>query len=273
MPTLEVNGATVAFSDTGAPPGTADAPTIVFGHGLLFSGWMFHPQVAALRDRYRCVAIDWRGQGSSPPAPGGYDMDTLTGDAVAIIESLGVAPVHYVGLSMGGFVGQRIGARHGGLLRSLTLLDTSADPEPSASARQERLLGLVYRFVGIKPVAGQVVRLMFGPTFRDDPAARPITEEFLQRLGRCDRAGMRQAILGVANRAPVYDEIDRIAVPTLVIVGADDVPTPIDRAERIAERVPGARLEIVADAGHSSTVEQPKLVTALIDDFVTGLDG
>jgi len=62
MPTLQVNGTTVAFTDTGYPRDRAGAATIVFGHGLLFSGWMFSDQIAALSEQYRCVAIDWRGR-------------------------------------------------------------------------------------------------------------------------------------------------------------------------------------------------------------------
>src|ERR1700761_2081172 len=98
MPTLTVSGATIAFTDTGAPAGRPDAPTIVFGHGLLFSGWVFRDQIAALQSSYRCAASDWRGQGKTPPAAGGYDMDPLALDAAAVIESLGVGAVHYVGL-------------------------------------------------------------------------------------------------------------------------------------------------------------------------------
>ena len=151
MPTLEVDTTTIAFTDTGVPPNNPDAPTVVFGHGLLFSGWMFHAQVEALRSQYRCVTIDWRGQGDSPAARDGYDMDTLTGDAVALIEHLDAGPVHYVGLSMGGFVGQRIAARHSTLLRSLTLLDTSPDRELRFAAVQDTALALAYTLVGIRP--------------------------------------------------------------------------------------------------------------------------
>jgi 3-oxoadipate enol-lactonase len=273
MPTLRINGTTVAYDDTGAPPDRPDAPTIVFGHGLLFSGWMFGAQVSALRGRFRCVTIDWRGQGNTPPATsGGYDMDALTADAVGLIGGLGLGRVHYVGLSMGGFVGQRLGARHGDLLRSLTLLDTSPDAEDPAAARQDKLLAVVYRLVGIKPVASKVNALMFGPTFRNDPRNRPIIDEFVAGVARCERGGMRKAVLAVATRQPIYAEIDRISVPTLVGVGADDAPTPPEKAKRIAERVPGARLEIVADCGHSSTVERPEAITALLTDFLATVD-
>ena len=268
MPVLDVGDASVAYTDTGAPPARPDAPTIVFGHGLLFSGWMFHPQIDALRDRFRCVAIDWRGQGATPATRRGYDMDTLTGDAVAVIESLGVGPVHYVGLSMGGFVGQRLGARHGALLRSLTLLDTSADPEPPISAVEDLAMAAVYPLIGVRPLFPIVKRLMFGPAFRREPSGAPIITEFRSRLQQCDRRGTARAVRGVALRKSIYAELDRITVPTLVIVGADDKPTPTPKARRIADRVPGARLEIVPNAGHSSTVEQPAAITALLSDFL-----
>ena len=112
MPIAHVNGADVHYTDTGAPPGNPDAATVVFGHGLLFSGWMFTHQVEALEDDYRCVTIDWRSQGKSPAARDGHDMDTLTLDLVALLDELGLDAVHYVGLSMGGYVGMRFAARY-----------------------------------------------------------------------------------------------------------------------------------------------------------------
>lgn len=272
MPTIDVNGATIAYTDTGAPPGRPDAATAVFGHGLLFSGWMFHRQIAALRERYRCVTIDWRGQGDTPAAARGYDMDTLTQDAVALIGSLDVAPVHWVGLSMGGFVGMRIGARHPDLLRSLTLLDTSADPEDPAKIRQYRLLALVYRLVGAKPLLGRVRPIMFGPTFLADPANRAVLDEWAARLRACDPAGVRKAILAVCDRRPIADELGMITVPTLVAVGDDDVATPPAKAERLAALIRGAELVRIADSGHSSTVEQPAAVTDLLGAFLATIE-
>jgi pimeloyl-ACP methyl ester carboxylesterase len=268
MPTLRTNGATVAYTDTGQPAARPDAATIVFGHGLLFSGWMFRAQIEALRAEYRCVAIDWRGQGKSPAAAGGYDMDSLAADAKAVIEHLDAGPVHYVGLSMGGFVGLRLAAREPQLIRTLTLLDTSAAPEERSAAIQDKALALVFRLAGIGPVKREVVKIMFGPTFRADPASRPIIDEWLAQLARCDRGGVRQAVLGVANRKGVEGEIGGISVPTLVLVGEHDKPTPPARARAIAAAVPGASLEIIRDAGHSSTIEQPEAVTKLISGFL-----
>ncbi len=268
MPVLEVNAARVFVSDTGPPAGDPLAPTIVVGHGLLFSGEMFAAQVDRLHSRYRCVTIDWRGQGRSPAARSGYDMDTLTQDAVAVITGLGVGPVHYVGLSMGGFVGMRIGARHGDLLRSLTLLDTSAGPEDRDKVSRYRLLAAVYRVVGMGPVRSQVLPIMFGPTFLADPSGRPAIDAFLARLRQVDRAGMKKAIHAVADREAVVDLLPLVSTPTLVVVGAEDVATPVQKSEVIAAGIPGARLEIVPRAGHSSTIEQPEVLTDLIERHV-----
>jgi pimeloyl-ACP methyl ester carboxylesterase len=269
---LQTEGASVAFTDTGVAPNRPDAPTVVFGHGLLFSGWMFWAQIEALRDDYRCVAIDWRGQGDSPPASSGYDMDTLSRDAIAVIEHLGTAPVHYVGLSMGGFVGQRIAARRPDLLRSLVLLDTSAAREERFAAVQDTVLSVIYRYLGIGPLRRLVEKIMFGPTFRADPRSKAVVDEWLKILSRNDRVGIQRAVLAVARRDGVLDEIGAIKAPTLVAVGEHDQPTPVKRSRQLVELLPGARLEIIKNAGHSSTIEQPEAVTQLIGAFLAEVD-
>lgn len=273
MPTFSNEGATIAYSDTGRPAGRPDAPAVFFGHGLLFSGWMFGAQVEALREDYRCITIDWRGQGDSPAARDGYDMDTLSRDAIALIEQLGIAPVHYVGLSMGGFVGQRIAARRPELVRSLTLLDTSAERESPRGRVEYPLLASVYPLVGIRPLRKPVEDKMLGPTFRRDPRSKPIVDEWISFLARCDRNGIRKAVLAVANRSPVTEEIGQIKAPTLVIVGEHDTATPPARARRIASLISGARLEVVPESGHSSTIEQPEAITALLTSFLAEVDG
>ncbi len=272
MTLIDANGVQLNITDSGAPAGNAAAPTVVFGHGLLFSGHMFEAQIERLRSTYRCVTIDWRGQGKTPATADGYDMDTLSLDAAAVIEGLGVGPVHYVGLSMGGFVGMRLAARRPELLRSLTLLDTSADPEDPAMAKQDRLLAKVYRVVGISPLAGKVGKLMFGPTFLADPASKPAIERWKAGVSAVERAGLVKAILGVVDRLPVSAELDAISLPALIVVGEDDVATPIARSEAIAAGIKGSVLKKVKDCGHSSTVEQPEIVADLIEEFLTAQD-
>ncbi|WP_229874088.1 alpha/beta fold hydrolase [Amycolatopsis deserti] len=260
----EVNGARIAYTDTGP----RDAPVVVFGHGLLFGGWMFGPQIAALCTRYRCVTLDWRGQGESPATPGGYDMDTLTADALGLIEALGLAPAHWVGLSMGGFVGQRLAARHGEVLRSLTLLGTSAGAEDPGKARDYRRMAGVQRVIGVRPLLPRIRPLLFGPAFLANPAARPVLSAWQRRVVRLDRTGLRGAVHGVADRPGVETELGRIAVSTLVVTGADDVATPPVEARRIADLIPAADLRLLPGCGHTSTLEQPAAITALLEAFL-----
>lgn len=268
MPFLSVGDAEIHYLDTHDPALGPDAPTIVFGHGLLFSGWLFGPQIEALRTDYRCIAVDWRGQGRSSAPAGAYDMDTLTADAIALIEQLDVGPVHYVGLSMGGFVGMRLAARRPDLVRSLTLLDTSAQPEPAENVRKYKLLATVYRLLGIGPVRKQVEPIMFGPGTLADPRRRTVVDAWVRELKPVPRAGMRTAILGVVDRHGVEDELAQIQAPTLVAVGADDTATVVSKSEFLAEHIAGARLEVVPDCGHSSTIEQPEQITQLIVEHV-----
>jgi 3-oxoadipate enol-lactonase len=270
MPIAHVNGADVHYTDTGGPPGRPDAPTIVFGHGLLFSGWMFSHQVEALEDEYRCVTIDWRSQGQSPAARDGHDMDTLTLDLVALLDELGLDAVHYVGLSMGGYVGMRFAARYPDRVISLILLDTDAGPEDADVRPKYRMLANIYRLIGPGPIRKQIVPIMFGPTFREDPVGQAVIGQWMTQLKTNNKAGIRRAVLGISDRLPVTDEIGGIRARTLVAVGADDVATVPAKSEAIAAGIDGAKLEIVPEAGHSSTIEQPDVLTRLIREHLAG---
>ena len=144
MPRIRVNGAERYYEEQGSGP-----ETIFFSHGLLWSGRMFDEQIAMLKERYRCVAFDHRGQGQSEVTRDGYDMETLYEDAAALIEALGGAPCHFLGLSMGGFIGLRLAARRPELLKSLLLLETSAGPEPPENQARYRQLNFIVRWVSL----------------------------------------------------------------------------------------------------------------------------
>lgn len=245
-----------------------DGPPIVFSHGLLWDTRLFAPQVAALRGRHRCIAYDHRGQGRSEVTADGYDMDTLAEDAAALIERLGVAPAHFVGLSMGGFVGLRLAIRRPELLRSLALIDTSAEPEAPAKIPRYRLLNFVARWFGFGPVVGSVLPILFGPTFLGDPARAAERAEYRARLLALDRIGTPRAVRGVIERAGVAESLHRIRMPTLVVVGAEDVATPPARSEALAAGIAGARLVRIAGAGHTPTLEQPAAVNAALGAFL-----
>jgi len=125
MASINVNGLEVYYTEQGSGD-----ETMVFGHGLLMDTSMWDAVAPQFANQYRVICFDFRGQGKTADPGQGYDIDTLVKDVSAFIQAISTKPVHYVGLSMGGMVGLPMAARHPDLLRSLVLLDTSAQAEP-----------------------------------------------------------------------------------------------------------------------------------------------
>jgi len=266
MPTRTINGARIHYDDVGTGP-----ETIVFSHGLLMSGEMFEAQVQALSGRYRCISYDHRGQARSEVTESGYDMDSLTSDAAALIRELDAAPCHFAGLSMGGFVGMRLAIRHPELLKSLILMDTSADPEPEQNKGPYRRLALIGRWLGFRPVIKPLMNIMFGQTFLADPKMARVRAKWRNHLLGLDRKGTNHAAHGVIDRQGVYDQLGHIGTPTLILVGDEDVATVPAKAERMHQAITGSTLVVVPGAGHSASIEQPELVTGAIGNFLESL--
>jgi len=266
MPRIQINDAAINYEEHGDGP-----EAIIFSHGFLWSGQMFENQVAALKDRYRCITFDFRGQGRSEVTGSGYDLAALCRDAEALIRYLDCAPCHFAGLSMGGFVGMRLAIHHPELLKSLILLETSADPESEHSLGQYRLLGFVARWFGLRIVANRVMPIMFGEKFLSDPDRRQLKDEWRRRLISNNRLGVSRALKGIINRDGIHDRLNAITHPTLIVVGDQDVATPPAMAERMQAGIPDSRLVIIPGAGHTSTVEEPEAVTSAIEDFLDSL--
>lgn len=263
MPHLIVNGAKIYYEEQGR--GTE---TIVFAHGLLWSTRLFDNQVNELKKEYRCISFDFRGQGQSEVTESGYDMDTLCEDAVALIKQLNCAPCHFVGLSMGGFVGMRLGFRYPELLKSLTLMETSSDPEPTENIGKYKLLNFIARLVGLGPLTSQAMPIMFGKKFLSDPARNDLKKEMKKRIASNNKLGITNATKGVITRAGVYNEIKNIKIPTLIIVGDQDRATIPAKSERIHSQIQNSQLVIIPGAGHTSTVEEPEAVNNVLIGFL-----
>lgn len=263
MPYLDVNGARLWVEEHGS-----GEQAVVFCHGLLFSGRMYEAQVNALKAQYRCITMDFRGQGQSDVTRDGYDIETLYHDAVAVIEALNAAPCHFVGLSMGGFVGQRIAARRPDLLKSVTLIATAADTEPAANVPKYNMLGMITRLFGPGPVMGRVMPIMFGKSTLTDPARAAEVKRWRNAIAGNNRTGIYRALQGVIHRAPVFDELPSITTPTLVLSGEEDVAVVSARSRQMAELIPDAQFITIPKSGHSTSIEQAKVVTDHIASFI-----
>jgi pimeloyl-ACP methyl ester carboxylesterase len=261
MPMIRANGTALYYEDTGGA-----GPPIVFSHGLLWNTTLFAPQIAALKDRYRCIAYDHRGQGrSADDASSAIAMETVTDDAAALIEALGVGPVHFCGLSMGGIVAMRLAIDRPDLIRSLVLLDTTADAE--RYKLKYKMMNVIARFFGLGVVCKALLPALFGKTTLADPARADDRLDWQQQLAS-NRRSIWRAANGVLARKSIYGKLHKIAVPTLVAVGDEDVGTPPALSERIAGAIAGAKLVVIRGAGHGSTLEQPSIVTAIIGAFL-----
>jgi pimeloyl-ACP methyl ester carboxylesterase len=260
MPQLCCNNALLYYSVSGI-----GSETIVFSHGLLFDHSMWKEQIAYFEKLYRCIAYDHRGQGQSE-STGSLDMDTLFEDAASLIEQLSPdEPVHFVGLSMGGFVGMRLAARKPHLLRSLILLETSADPE--VNKFNYTLLTWIFRTLGFRSVSKKVMRILFGKSSINDPSKQEQLNYWKSRMSSYP-SFITKAIDGVIHRRGVYDEIAKINTPTLVIVGDEDIAATPEMAKRIHTQIKNSIITIIPRAGHSSCIEQPEEVNRNIKGFI-----
>lgn len=265
--TISLPGVRLQVEDTGG-----SGSVVAFSHGLFWDSRLFAPQIEALAPSHRCIAWDHRGQGRSEVTEAGYDMETLAADAVALFAHLGVGPVHLVGLSMGGFIALRVALARPDLVRSLVLLDTSADSEPEKNLPRYRLLRRLAGWFGLRPVIGQVMPILFGTSFLKDASRAAERERYRRQLLRNHKVGILRAIDGVLSRRGVADRLHALRVPALVVVGCEDVATPPAKARALADLIPGARLVEIPGAGHTSTLEAPQAVSAAIMQFISEVD-
>ena len=253
MAEVTIRGATYFYAEQGT-----GEETIVFSHGFLMNHSMFAPQLEAFSDAYRCIAFDWRGQGNSEATPEGYDMESLYEDAVAFIETLGIAPVHWVGVSMGGFIGIRLAARRPDLIRTLTLAETGAEAETPGKKLRWGLLANIFRLFGPGPVVKPITKILFGRTTLADPAKQEMIERFQKSWFQMNHSALVKTAFAIFQRADVQDLLPQIQAPTLVLVGEEDVARPLEEAKKLQAGIPDARLVVIPEAGHSSPIENPE---------------
>ena len=263
MPKLMTNGVKLHYEDEGT-----GKETIVFSHSYLVDSFHFYSQVQSFKTQYRCIAFDHRGHGKSEVTENGYDMENLYQDAVGLIETLDCAPCHFIGLSTGGFIGMRIAIRKPELLKSLILMDTSADDEPDAASKQYKLLFFIIRWLGYWPVVSILMPMFFSKKFLKNKNRRQEVREWKKRLMTNDRKAMIKFGQGIFYRKSVYEQLGKIQTPTLMIVGEDDLATPVEKAERICNGIKGAQLKTIPNAGHLCTVEEPEAVNSAIREFL-----
>jgi len=247
--------------------GKKDGPFVILSHSLGSSLAMWNLQMKALEPHFQVLRYDIRGHGKSEAPPGAYTLELLGEDAVALLDVLEIERVHWVGLSMGGMIGQSIALTHPNRFKSLALCDTMAAIAPEAQPIWQERIDAV-REKGVESQLEPTMERWFTPTFLNlNPnMLGVIRKEFL--------ATPAQGYLGCIYAIRKLNYLDRLSIikiPTLIMVGEDDPGTPVSASEAMHQRIPSSKLVIIKSARHLSSVEQPEAFNTNLLTFLMSL--
>lgn len=245
---------------------------LLFGHSYLWDAAMWAPQVAALAQQYRCIVPELWAHGRSEPLPDiPTSIEQLAEDYWVFTQALGLKRFAVIGLSVGGMWGTHLTLAHPEAVAALVMMDTHVGSEPPASQARffQMLDGLEKAGRMVPPIAEATVPFFFAQTTMDK--GLPMIGEFKAHLMAMKPENVPSIVAlgrGIFGRNSVLERLGEIAAPTLVVVGAGDRSRPPHEAQDMAGRIPGARLEIIPEAGHICTLEQPERVNAVLSGFL-----
>ena len=239
-------------------------PWVVMSHSLACDRSMWDEQARMLTARYRVLRFDTRGHGGSDAPAGAYTLDMLSDDLLGLLDALSVEAPHFVGLSMGGMIGMTFALKHPKRLRSLVLCDTSSRIPPEAGPIWEGR---------IKVAAEQGMEPLVEPTLQ-----RWVTESFykankpmMARVGQMIRNTRPTGYIGCCKAIPKINLTDRLGAvtcPVQIIVGDQDVGTPVAMSQAIHDAIPGSELVVIPSASHLSNLEQPAAFDKALAGFL-----
>ena len=247
--------------------GKEGAPWLTLSHSLACSTRMWDPQIEALEGRWRILAYDTRGHGESMAPSGAYTLEQLADDLHALLRHLAIDTTHFVGLSMGGMIGQTFALKYPGVFLSLTLADTTSRyPADAAGVWKERIHTVETR--GMQPLVQPTLERWFTEPFRK---AHP---EVVQRIAVLIANTPVAGYAGCSHAIPKIDltaRLKQIDCPILVICGDKDPGTPPAMAREIHDNAPGSKLVLIPDAAHLSNLEKPAEFNRALEAFLSSL--
>jgi 3-oxoadipate enol-lactonase len=241
-----------------------DGPWLVFSHSLACDTRMWQPQIAAFSKRYKVLCYDTRGHGRSGAPTGEYTLEQLADDTKALFDGLGITRCHWVGLSMGGMIGQTFALRHPGIFETMTLADTTSRYPAEAMPLWQARIELAAKS-GMEPIVPAMLERWFTEPFRKQGA--PVIGEIAAAI----RSTPPQGFIGCCHAIPKINltaRLKAIQCPTLVLVGELDPGTPPAMSREIHEAMPGSELVLLPNAAHLSNAEQPDAFNAAVRTFI-----
>jgi 3-oxoadipate enol-lactonase len=259
---IDVNGIRFNVTLTGKP----DGPTVVLSHSLGTSLSMWDEQMGALETDFRVLRYDTRGHGDSDAPEGAYTLEQLGDDAIGLLDAVGITgKVTWIGLSMGGMIGQNVVLNHPQRIDKLVLASTAAIMgDQLQPVWQERISRA--QSSGMSSLAADILERWFSPgVLKADPPS-------VQRIRRQILATPVTGFIGCCEAIRHLDYLDRLSAidrPTLIIVGEDDPGTPVAFSQAIHDRIAGSRLCIIPAVRHLCNIEKPEAFNNLLLEFLS----
>ena len=241
---------------------------LVFVHGFPLSRGVWHKQIDAFRSSHRVIAPDLPGFGESDARPGPTTMTAYAADVRALLQHLATGPVVLVGHSMGGYVALAFARQFPELLRGLVLVSTKAGPDTAEAAAGRRAMAEKVQAKGVQVALDAMASKMLAAGKQDSS----MVAQVLGFMAPSRPPGVIGALLGMAERPDATASLAQIAVPTLVITGADDTLIPPEESEKLAGVIRGAQLNLIPHAGHLVAVEQPEEFNHVLQGWLHGAD-
>lgn len=261
--TFSSRGLRLAYHEAGK------GPAVLLLHAFPLSKSMWETQIAALAGSYRCLAPDLSGFGDSEPTDGIYSMEDMAADAAALLDHCGVEQAVVCGLSMGGYAALAFCESHAPRVRALVLADTRAGADDEAGrARRHAQAAEVLEGGSAVLIPGLVPKLLGATSLSGRPDVRERLETY---IADAPPEGVAAALRGMAARRDRTPVLARITAPTLVLVGEEDVITPLEESRRLHQEIAGSELTVLTGAGHLSNLERPDAWNAALAGFLERL--
>ena len=257
---VEANGINIHYELSGKKR----ASVVVLGHSLACSQVMWWPQLELLETHFQVLRYDTRGHGRTETPQGAYTLEQLVADAIGLLDALKFDQVHWVGLSMGGMIGQGVALGHPGRLCSLVLADTAAIiPAEAQPVWQERIDAAIKG--GMQAVAESTLERWFTPKYLEH--SRPEVDRIRQQILATSVAGYVGCSEAI-RRLNYLERLDAVEAKTLILVGADDPGTPVAASEAMHAQIKNSQLVVIPQAAHLSNIEQARIFNDYLMRFL-----
>ncbi len=217
---------------------------------------MWTPQLQAMPEQFRVIAPDIRGHGASDTGDGQYSLEFFVDDLFALMDYLALPSATLCGLSMGGYIALRAREREPHRVRALVLCDTRSEADSNEARLRRSAIVRTVKTEGVEAFAEEFLPLIFAPhSFRDRPEAVALCRRLI-----CANSplGISGTAIALGLRTDTTDALTTIAVPTLILVGEQDMLTPPAAAQAMHRRIPRSEYHVISGAAHMSNLENPE---------------